>query len=444
MIQLSFPTRKLGEDIVRVNKKLKDVMEPNNKMVLGVTNKEGITVTGNKASEDLSKYIIIKGKQFAYNPYRVNVGSIGLTAEDQEGIVSPAYIVFKTKETLNPEFLLHYLKSSIGINLIRWYGNRGGVRDALRFTDLCKVDIPDLSLREQEMALERINVFSEKLKSLNVELDNQKQLLIAYRNSILQDAIQGKLVKQDKNDESASILLEKVKKEKEQQIINKKFKKEKQIPQILDDDKPFELPNGWQWTLIDSIGFTVTGKTPPTSNRSYYEGDIPFLNPANVVNGKVSYEGKKVSEEGAKYSQIIPKNSILIVCINGSLEKGIGRAGKIDRSVAFNQQINAVVPNENLNSDYLLLAISSLFFQKQIKAKATGTVNYIINKNSVRSLSLPLPPLNEQNRIVEKVNELISLCDELEKNIELSKQEADKLMQAVLQEAFAVKEEVLS
>ncbi|MGO5009773.1 restriction endonuclease subunit S [Bacillus wiedmannii] len=292
----------------------------------------------------------------------------------------------------------------------------------------------------EEELKENLQFVLSHLHSLCTDTKHIQQL----RNAVLSLAMKGKLVSQYKNDEPASVLLERIKQEKEQLIKEKKIKKEKTLPNILEEENPFEIPNGWEWTFIDNIGFTVTGKTPPTNNPTYYEGKIPFLNPANITNGIVSYGGKKISEEGAKYSQIIPNNSILIVCINGSLEKGIGRAGKITKSVAFNQQINAIVPNESLNSDYLLLAIRSPFFQKQIKEKATGTVNYIINKNAVRSLSLPLPPLNEQNRIVEKVSRLMSFCDELEKNIEHSKQESEKLMKAVLQEAFMIKEEVLN
>src|SRR5690554_4430162 len=102
MIQLSFPTKKLKEYIKRANIKLKDTnYNQNDLTVYGVTNTEGITITGNQTSEDLGNYIVLKENQLAYNPYRVNVGSIGLAPKGLIGLVSPAYIVFETTEELS-------------------------------------------------------------------------------------------------------------------------------------------------------------------------------------------------------------------------------------------------------------------------------------------------------------------------------------------------------
>jgi type I restriction enzyme S subunit len=302
-----------------------------------------------------------------------------------------------------------------------------------KFADY-KIHFPDISYqREIKNKFEYLN---PKSQSLTLILSQTNEFISKLRATILQEAVQGKLVPHNPNDEPASTLLTKILKEKEGLINKGKAKKETQFPSITDDEIPYELPTGWQWVRVDDLGITLTGKTPPTGINAYYIGDIPFLNPANITDGKLTYEGKRISELGSKYSTLIPKNSILMVCINGSLENGIGRVAMTNKTVAFNQQINAIIPHENVYAEYILYAFQSPFFQKKVKEKATGTVNYIINKNTLRRLLFPLPPLAEQKRIVEKVKQLMSLCDELGKSVEQSKEDSELLIQSVLQEAF--------
>lgn len=158
MKKLSFPTVKLGNFICEVKEKVKNSgISQDDFTVYGVTNTDGITVTNNKASDDLGNYTVLRENQFAYNPYRVNVGSIGLSLPGTFGAVSPAYVVFETNGQISNEFLLYYLKSSLGINLIKWYGDRGGVRSALRFSDLKKIDFPDITLEQQNKLLIKIS-----------------------------------------------------------------------------------------------------------------------------------------------------------------------------------------------------------------------------------------------------------------------------------------------
>jgi type I restriction enzyme S subunit len=111
----------------------------------GVSNTEGITRTAHRKSEDLGEYLVIEPGSFAYNPYRINVGSIGLTPTNVTGVVSPAYVVFKVKQhELIPEVLLDFLKSSEGLRQINKLA-RGAVRKALRFEDLCEIEFPAIS-----------------------------------------------------------------------------------------------------------------------------------------------------------------------------------------------------------------------------------------------------------------------------------------------------------
>lgn len=192
MKKLSFPTVKLGNFIREVKEKVKSSSASQDDFtVYGVTNTDGITVTNNKVSDDLSNYTVLKENQFVYNPYRVNVGSIGLSLPGTFGAVSPAYVVFETNGQISNEFLLYYLKSSLGINLIKWYGDRGGVRSALRFSDLKKIDFPDITLEQQNKLLMKIKKLDELLYELYKNLSADKIKIL--RQSILQQAVEGKV-----------------------------------------------------------------------------------------------------------------------------------------------------------------------------------------------------------------------------------------------------------
>lgn len=442
MIQLSFPTKKLKEYIKRANIKLKDTnYNKNDLTVYGVTNTEGITITGNQTSEDLGNYIVLKENQLAYNPYRVNVGSIGLAPKGLIGLVSPAYIVFETTEELSAEFLYYYLKSSLGINLIKWYGDRGGVRSALRYNDLCDIDIPDLTLNQQICFLNKMKEVSEEIEVFGNEVHYQEQLITKLRQSILQEAVQGKLVPQDPNDEPVSVLLKKIKEEKERLIKEKKIKKEKPLPPITEDEIPYELPKGWEWVRLGEIcSYIQRGKSPKYSNVE----EIP------VISQKcIQWDGFDISKarfidpmslDGYIEERFIDQFDLLW---NST---GLGTLGRINvypkielyKKVVADSHVTVIRPFKNfIYSKYLYQWFAGPIVQGEINDKSTGSTKQTeLNITTVKGYIVPLPPLNEQKRIVEKTDQLMALCDELEKNIEKSKKDSELLMQSVLQEVF--------
>jgi len=438
MIKLSFPTKKLKKYIKRVNIKLKDTNYNQNELtVYGVTNTEGITITGNPTSDDLSNYIVLRENQLVYNPYRVNVGSIGLATKGLIGLVSPAYIVFEATEELNAEFLYYYLKSSLGIKLIKWYGDRGGVRSALRYEDLCEIDIPDLNLMQQVSVLNKMKEVDKEIENFNNEVSYQKQLISKLRQSTLQEAVQGKLVPQDPNDEPASVLLEKLNEEKEKFIKEGKIKREKPLPPITDDEIPYDLPKGWEWVRLGSISDISTGCTPLKSNESYYlGGKIPWCTSTVTGNEYVSEANNYITNKALEECNLkLYPVGTLIMAMYGQ-GKTRGQITELLIETTINQACAAVIlmSNEIEHRKYVKMFLKRVY--NDIRSLAEGGAQPNINLVKVKKLVLPLPPLNEQKRIVEKVDQLMALCDELEKNIQQSKKDSEMLMQSVLQEAF--------
>lgn len=244
------------------------------------------------------------------------------------------------------------------------------------------------------------------------------------RKSILQQAIQGKLVPQDSNDEPASALLERIREEKARLIKEKKAKREKNPSMIfrgednsyyeefpatgevrcIDDEIPFDLPDGWVWVRVRDLGEVVTGGTPAKENPSFYGREYPLYKPSDLDQGLDTRRAlDMLSEEGFRKTRQLPVDSLLVTCI-GSL----GKVGLIKCVGSCNQQINAVIPLRDLVvSEYLYFVCSSEMFQSILKGKSASTTIAIVNKSRFSEILLPLPPLAEQERIVAKIEELM-------------------------------------
>ena len=238
------------------------------------------------------------------------------------------------------------------------------------------------------------------------------------KKSILQEAVQGKLVPQDPSDEPASVLLERIRAEKERLIQEGKIKRDKHesiiyrrdnshyekldgIESCIDDEIPFEIPETWEWCRLKTVGITQTGNTPSKAHPEYIGDEIPFITPGDIQNGTVFYDNQALSMEGKMVARICPKGSILQVCIGGS----IGKAAIINKKVCFNQQINSISPII-IYSEYIYTIMQSPYFLKNIKKQAGGTATPIINRGIWDYLLIPIAPISEQNRIVEKQREL--------------------------------------
>ena len=223
----------------------------------------------------------------------------------------------------------------------------------------------------------------------------------ALRQKILDLAIHGKLVPQDPNDEPASVLLERIRAEKERLIKEGKIKKGKKSAKTSDKPHyPFELPKGWVWTTLGEIGEIITGNTPSKDNKEYYGGNIPFFKPTDLEQGiDTKFSNDKLSQLGFESSRKLPANTVLVTCIGAT----IGKTGLISVEGSCNQQINAIVPTKSIIPYFLYYACVSEYMQNEIKSNASATTLPILNKGNFSKIAFPLPPLEEQKRIVSEI-----------------------------------------
>ena len=242
----------------------------------------------------------------------------------------------------------------------------------------------------------------EKLEQFNAKFPED------MKKSILQYAIQGKLVEQRPEEGTGEELYRQIQAEKHRLIKEGKIKKEKPLPEIAEDEIPFEIPESWKWVRLNTIGITQTGNTPSKSHPEYIGIDIPFITPGDILNGQIGYSNQALSLLGKNVARVCCAGSIMQVCIGGS----IGKAAITDREVTFNQQINVVSPIACV-SEYLFAVMQSAYFTTSMKERAGGTATPIINRGLWDALLIPLPPLAEQKRIVAKLEEILPLCERL-------------------------------
>lgn len=199
------------------------------------------------------------------------------------------------------------------------------------------------------------------------------------------------------------------------------------------EDRLNEHPKGWVWTTVGSIGEVVTGTTPSKSNTEYYGSSHPFYKPTDLNDGYyVRKSGDGLSEKGIKQARLLPSNSVLVTCIGAT----IGKTGFIRKAGASNQQINAIVTEKGILPEFIYFICVSPQFQKSIFDNASATTLPILNKSKFEILSIPLPPLPEQHRIVGKIEELFTRLDAGVEALKKIKAQLKRYRQAVLKYAF--------
>lgn len=261
---------------------------------------------------------------------------------------------------------------------------------------LAMIHITKKGMEQELVALpplqEQVRIVA-KLEEAFAEIDRAEKayeelqtLSGVLRGQILQEAIQGKLVPQ--------------------------LAEEGVVEQIgvAPDEVPFEIPESWRWVTLASVGKTHTGTTPSTSKKEYFGSDIPFVKPGDIDHCLLTYREDGLSTAAHEVARLVPEKSLLMVCIGGS----IGKVAVCDREISFNQQINAIVCNEEWAlPEYLFVIMRSPYFQDEVWRNATGTATPIINKSRWGKIWIPLPSTKEQVRIVAKVEDLMKQVDAL-------------------------------
>lgn len=283
------------------------------------------------------------------------------------------------------------------------------------------------------------------------EISNQQTYLTKLRQAILQEAIEGKLtadwrvknpVQKGNPDHDAQALLETIKAEKQKLIAEGIIKKEKPLVPINPDDVPFALPDGWVWVRLgDTVDLITKGSSPNWQGVQYVEkgNGIRFITSKNVDSYKLNLKNETFVH--SKFNEIEPR-SILAYgdILTNIVGASIGRTAIYDLNdiANINQAVCLIRYQHNfVDKNFFLHFMNSPWLIKKMHDDEFSTGRANLSMANVANFPFPLPPLAEQNAIVERVDRLLESINALEQHVTERKRYAEQLMQAVLKEAFA-------
>lgn len=262
----------------------------------------------------------------------------------------------------------------------------------------------------------------------------------ALKQTILQLAVMGKLVPQDPNDEPASELLKRIAQEKAQLVKDGKMKKQKPLPPISDEEKPFELPDGWEWVKLGNILHDI--KYGTSQKCDYNISGYPVLRIPNIVKGIIDLADIKYGAltDSELKDLTLNKNDLLFIRSNGSTNI-VGQSTLVQHDLKDHAYAGYIIRvrlhNEYINARYINMIMKSNLIREQIEGPirtTTGVKN--INSNELMGLLVPLPPKNEQGIIIKKINEIDTTLSNLKVSIQSAQQTQVHLADALTDAAI--------
>jgi type I restriction enzyme S subunit len=433
---MSWKKVKLGDLLIR-SKIPVDIED--NKMYKRVTIKtkhQGITVRdiilGSKIGT--KKQFILKAGQFVLSKIDAMHGAFGIAPNEVDGAVITGnfWAYDYNKKIVSIEWLNHFINSLEFYDLCRRASTGITHRKYLDedFFLGYEVYLPDLT--EQEKIVHSIVAIKDKINSLNNELSHQLTLLDHLNKAILQEAVQGKLVPQDPNDEPASELLKRIKAEK-----LKSGKKEKPLPSIKPEEIPFEIPENWVWCRLGEIADSTSGGTPDRSNPNYWNGSISWLKSGELTDGLIQIESEeKITEDGFKNSsaKLFPKGTLLIALYGATA----GKLGILNFESTTNQAICGFFENQFYVTKYLFYYLWAV--RNKIIEDSWGQAQPNISQSYLKNLLFAFPPLSEQKRIVAEIEKQFTKTKQLKEHILANQQATEQILKALLHEVFNFKE----
>lgn len=375
------------------------------------------TVVEAKDASSRAKKIVQKGDVIfaTIRPYLKNICIIDRDFP-YEPIVSTAFAVMHCPKGLLNKYLYYYLLSPTFMRFANASDKSKGVAyPAIGEKDFFNglIALPPLAEQKRIVAkieellplVDRYAVAYEKLEQFNTKFPED------MKKSLLQYAIQGKLVEQRPEEGTAEELFARIQEEKQRLIAEKKIKKEKPLPEITEDEKPFDIPESWKWVrlrdIISVLGDGIHGTPQYDDTGKYF-----FINGNNLVKGEIVIKSdtKKVSyEEFKKYEKPLDESTIL-VSINGTIGNYAFYNGEpviLGKSACYFSLISGI------DKEYICRLLNTQHFLDYAVKEATQTTIKNVSLKSMRMLPVPLPPLSEQKRIVEKLEEILPLCERL-------------------------------
>lgn len=447
---------------------------------LTVTNMKNATIIDNDIKyitrstyEEIKKYII--SKDDIYITIAGTIGAVGTVPEQCDGMnltENASRLVFFGCDKL---FLVHLLNSPLVQGQFAFLTNRMA-QPKLSLRSILSVRIPIPPLPEQRRIVAKIDELMtqcdalEKLRMerdakrlamhtaavrqlLNIadtgghiqareflrlhfgELHTVKENITGLRKAILQLAIMGKLVPQDHNDTPASALLKQIEAEKKRLVKEGKIRAPKSLPSLSSKDVPFSLPHGWEWAPFANFATEIaTGPFGSMIHQSdYVSGGVPLINPSHMIAGKIVSDPEiSIPESMAKdFGTYRLKENDIVMARRGEM----GRCALVThKEQGFLCGTGSFILrfDTNVDRDYILNFFRTEYCRDHLGGNSVGTTMTNLNQGIMEAMPVPVPPVQQQRRIVARIDQLMNLCDTLEQQIDASRETQSALLTAMM------------
>jgi type I restriction enzyme S subunit len=418
----------------------KERMSPNDANNSGLSRIEKINFSGeffiNESKQTNTWMIVVYPNDLVISGINVAKWCLGIYKGDEKVLATIHYSCYEYDlEKIDLEYLKRFVKSSVFQNTIleqtKWW-----IKTEIKAKTFLNLEITLPSIEQQKLIVQKLERFNIQDWDLSDQINKSSNLIKSLRQSILSDAIAGKLVPQDPSNELASVLLQKIQAEKAQLIADWKLKKSKPLAPISENEKPFALPVGWEWVRLWEICTKITDgfhNTPPKLKQWWF----PYIAATQVNDWWIDRNTWSFVEEKYHrelYTKAYPKRwEILVV----NIWAWCWSPAIIDIDYEFSFKNTAIL---KFNQDYIynqyllyfLLLSKNWFYTELTQWWAQPFLSLTILNNII----FPLAPLAEQHRIVAKVDALMQLCDQLEAQITDTQSQGKLLMEAVMQQAM--------
>lgn len=422
--------------------------KPDSRTVSGLKRIDKIDFSGNfhiATKPSKTNMILIRPGDLVISGINVAKGAMGIYHgnEDVTATIHYSSYTFDTSK-IDVEYFKRFLKSAEFIRLLQEQV-KGGIKTEIKPKHLLPLEIDLPGISEQKQILSHFQSIETEDTELKSELSHQQTLLKKLRQQILQEAIEGKLTtdwrKQNPDVEPASELLKRIQAEKAQLIKDKKIKKQKPLPPISEEEKPFELPDGWVWCRLNDFIYE-------NPRNGYSPKTVDFPTSTKTLKLGATTSGIFIESEIKYINEVIEKDSFLWLNNRDILIQRGNSMDFVGVSAIYNGESYKFVypdlmmklkPVQSISEVYFHHALMSPYCREYFRNNATGAQKSMpkINQGVVSGALIPLCSQSEQKAIVTKVEKLLALCDQLESQISQNQHHAQGLMQAVLKEAFS-------
>ena len=363
-------------------------------------------------------------------PYLKNIARISENLENC--IASTGFFVCRPKEFIDSKYCYYLMISSYVVNGLNQF-MKGDNSPSINSDDITDFLYPIPPLSEQQRIVSAIEKAFEQIDIIEKNKQNLKTYIKQTKSKVLDLAIHGKLVEQNQKEGNAFELLEKIRKEKSELIKQKKLKEDKKSSFIIkaedgkhyeqfadgtlkdiEDEIPFEIPENWCWCRLREIGNWQSGCTPDKSRKDFYDkADIPWLNSGDLTDSYIETIPHYVSQIAfdEKRMKLNEAGSVCIAMYGAT----IGKLGILTKPATTNQAVLVCSKLHLSDSKYLFYFLKS--HKKEYIQAGFGGAQPNISKEKVEPTLFPLPPLDEQKRIVERIEQIFEQLDILEKSL---------------------------